>query len=441
MGVFSNKFIKFTSDPFKKIKNILNSINFIQDDLNLPFTGGLIGYFSYETIQYIESFKLSNPDNIELPETLFVLPEIYLVIDHFLNKGILFTLINDSDTDNDYSYSKANGIKILNHYDKKLKNSITIDELQPLPNNPDQKLQSNIKKDDYMNMVKKAKDYIKNGDIFQTVLSQRIEIPTENSGFNIYRNLRTINPSPYMFYFNFHEYEIIGSSPEILVKKTGDQAILKPIAGTRRRGTMSDEELSKDLLNDQKELAEHTMLVDLARNDLNKVVDHSTLKADKLYNIEKYSAVLHIVSEVTGKIRPTFDSIDLFKATFPAGTVSGAPKIRAMEIIEELENTRRGLYSGGIGYFSFNGDMDFCIAIRTIIKKNDIVYVQAGAGIVADSVPENEYYETLSKAQALIEATNFIEIKTSKTKRHHHKKTKTTHYKVDVKKKDVPIWY
>lgn len=411
MGVFSDKYLKFNSNPFDKIKTILNSINFQQHDLSLPFTGGLIGYFSYDSVQYIESLTIKNPDPLKLPETLFVMPEIHLVFDHFLNKGFLFTLINDSGCDNDFSYSKERGASILNYYDKKFNNSITVDKLIPVPLNEKLNLFSNFSKNDFMDIVKKAKNYITDGDIFQTVLSQRFKIPTENSGFNIYRNLRTINPSPYMFYFNFKEYEIIGSSPEILVKKTGDKAILKPIAGTRKRGTKNDEELEKDLLSDEKELAEHTMLVDLARNDLNRVVEHSTLKINQLYDIEKYSAVLHIVSEVTGQLKSTFDSVDLFKATFPAGTVSGAPKIRAMEIIEELENTRRGLYSGGIGYFSFNGDMDFCIAIRTIIKKGNAIYIQAGAGIVADSIPENEYNETLSKAKALIQAANFKEEK------------------------------
>ena len=320
-------------------------------------------------------------------------------------------LVNDDDRDNDFSYSRETGKSILDYYDKKFNNQITINEIKPVSSKQKTKLFSNFTKDEYKTIVKKAKEYIINGDIFQTVLSQRIKIPTENTGFNIYRNLRTINPSPYMLYLNYNDYEIIGSSPEILVKKTGNKAILKPIAGTRRRGEKPDNELSTELLNDEKELAEHTMLVDLARNDLNRVVKHSTLEIKNPYSIEKYSAVIHIVTEVAGDLKPGFDSVDLFKATFPAGTVSGAPKIRAMEIIEELENTKRGIYSGGIGYFSFNGDMDFCIAIRTLIKKANTVYIQAGAGIVADSVPETEYYETLGKAKALIQATHFEEVK------------------------------
>ncbi|MBU1075776.1 MAG: chorismate-binding protein [Spirochaetes bacterium] len=411
MGVFSDKRFEFSEEPFTELKKVLNSITFDQGDLSLPFSGGLIGYFSYDSIQYIENLSLKNPDTLKLPETLFILPEIYLVFDHFLNKGYLFTLINDSGKDTDLSYSKETGTSILNYYDKKFNNTISTDELKPLPLKKDLKLYSNFSKQDFMEIVKKGKEYIINGDIFQTVLSQRIKIPTENSGFNIYRNLRTINPSPYMFYFNFKEYELIGSSPEILVKKTGSKAILKPIAGTRIRGVKKDDELGRELLSDEKELAEHTMLVDLARNDLNRVVDHSTLEVTQLYGIEKYSAVLHIVSEVVGRLKPTFDSVDLFRATFPAGTVTGAPKIRAMEIIEELENIKRSIYSGGIGYFSFNGDMDFCIAIRTIIKKGNTVYIQAGAGIVADSIPEKEYEETLNKAKALIQATHFKEVK------------------------------
>ena len=411
MGVFSDKYLKFDSDPFNDLKKILNSIQFHSGGLPTPFTGGLIGYFSYDTIKYIENLELKNPDDTNLPETLFVLPEIYMVFDHFLNKGNLFVLVNDTSEDNEFSYNRETGKSILDYYEKKFIGKTMIDEIKPSPSKKQSRIYSNFSKNDYENIVKKAKKYIINGDIFQTVLSQRFKINTTNSGFNIYRNLRTINPSPYMFYMNFKDYEIIGSSPEILVKKTGNKAILKPIAGTRRRGTNDDDELSKELLNDEKELAEHTMLVDLARNDLNRVVEYSTLKVENPYSIEKYSAVIHIVSEVNGRLKPTFDSVDLFKATFPAGTVSGAPKIRAMEIIEELENTKRGIYSGGIGYFSFNGDMDFCIAIRTLIKKADTVYIQAGAGIVADSDPEYEYKETISKAKALIQATNFQEVK------------------------------
>ena len=409
LGVFSNKTFSFNSNPFDPLKHYLSSIEYEDNEFPLPLTGGLIGYFSYDTIKYIEHLQLKNPDHLKIPESLFILPEIYFIYDHFLNKSFLFTMVNHSSQDNDFSYALETGKSILNYYEKKLKSTIDIDELKIVPSKEKVDITSNFSKDDYMKKVIKAKEYIYNGDIFQTVISQRFMIPTSNSSFNIYRNLRTINPSPYMYYFNFNDFEIIGASPEVLVKKTKDMAIVKPIAGTRKRGIKPDAELEKELLADKKELAEHTMLVDLARNDLNKVCVYDTLQVKNPYSIEKYSSVIHIVSEVTGKLREMYDGIDLFKATFPAGTVTGAPKIRAMEIIEELENTKRGVYSGGIGYFSFNGDIDFCIAIRTIVKKAQYAYIQAGAGIVADSIPENEYKETINKARALIEAINFKE--------------------------------
>lgn len=408
-GVFSGKSLSFSTDPFDPLKRILARAQVEKRDLPLPFSGGLIGYFSYDAVRHIERLDLKNPDSIRIPETLFILPEIYFVYDHFLNKSYLFTLISESGRDDEFSCSPDTGKSILDYYEKKLLSRLDIKEMRIRPSRTKVDIRSNTSREDYENAVKKAKQYIRDGDIFQTVLSQRLSLVTSNSGFNIYRNLRTINPSPYMYYFNLGDFEIIGASPEVLVKKSDEKAILKPIAGTRRRGLKPDGELEKELLSDQKELAEHTMLVDLARNDLNRVCVHETMEVKNPYSIEKYSSVIHIVSEVTGRLKQMYDSVDLFKAAFPAGTVTGAPKIRAMEIIEELETARRGLYSGAIGYFSFNGDMDFCIAIRTILKMNRQVFIQAGAGIVADSVPENEYNESLCKAQALIEAVHFEE--------------------------------
>ncbi len=410
IGLFSDKIFKWNKNPFPELKNILSQIIFEKNDFPLPFTGGLIGYFSYDTIKYIEDINLKNKDTFNIPETLFVIPDVYLIFDHFTHESYIFTLVNESEEDNQYSFGKSTGAQVLAYYKEKLKTKLDFKKVKVLLKKDFSNLKTNFSKDNFIEQVKKAKNYIYNGDIFQVVLSQRIGKAIEVDGLSVYRGLRIINPSPYMFYFNLKDFEIIGSSPEILIKKIGKKAISRPIAGTRKRGEKDDEELIKDLLNDEKELAEHTMLVDLARNDIGKVAKFKSIKIPELYTIEKYSHVIHIVSEVTGELKDDYNAIDLFKAAFPAGTVSGAPKIRAMEIIEELENLKRSIYAGGIGYFSFNGDMDFCIGIRTLLKKKEKIYVQAGAGIVYDSNPELEYKETINKAMALLIATNVKEV-------------------------------
>ncbi len=409
IGVFSERQFKWNSNPFDEIKELLSQIEFESNDFPVPFVGGLVGYFSYDTIKYIENLDLNNPDIYSIPDALFVLPDVYLVFDHFTNEAYLFTLVNDSEEDNTFSFGKSNGKHILLHFKEKLKNKVEIKKINVNKNLDFKDVKSNFSKSGFKNIVKKAKQYIYNGDIFQVVLSQRLVKSVDVSGFSIYRGLRSINPSPYMFYFNMNDFELIGSSPEILIKKSGNVAVSRPIAGTRKRGVKPDDELIDELLHDEKELAEHTMLVDLARNDVGQVSEYGSITIPELYSIEKYSHVIHIVSEVRGELKSGYDAVDLFKASFPAGTVSGAPKIRAMEIIEELENVKRSIYSGGIGYFSFNSDMDFCIGIRTIIKKANKVYVQAGAGIVYDSDPENEYKESINKAMALLLATNIEE--------------------------------
>ncbi len=410
IGVYSDKQFKWNDNPFQKIKDMFNKIEFDKKDFPLPFTGGLVGYFSYDTIKHIEDLQLTNPDIYSVPDAFFVVPDVYLIFDHFSNEAYLFTLINNSEEDNLFSFGKSNGEQVLLHFKNKLKKQI---EIKKIHVNKDLKftdIKSNFSKKDFIKIVEKAKNYIYKGDIFQVVLSQRLVRKINVDGLSIYRGLRSINPSPYMFYFNMDGFELIGSSPEILIKKENKTAISRPIAGTRKRGLKPDDELIDELLKDEKELAEHTMLVDLARNDVGKVSKFGSIKLPELYSIEKYSHVIHIVSEVTGELKNSYDAVDLFKASFPAGTVSGAPKIRAMEIIEELENVKRSVYSGGIGYFGFNGDMDFCIGIRTIIKKGNRVYVQAGAGIVYDSNPEYEYKESLNKAMALLIATNIAEV-------------------------------
>jgi anthranilate synthase component 1 len=269
---------------------------------------------------------------------------------------------------------------------------------------------SNIEEDQFKHIVNKAKDYIKAGDIIQVVLSQRFETPLQGNPFNIYRALRRVNPSPYMYYLSFDDLTIVGASPEVLVRVEGDQIELRPIAGTRPRGRNEEEDevLKTDLLSDPKEIAEHVMLVDLGRNDVGRVSTMGSVVVPEFLVIEKYSHVMHIVSDVRGTLKPGNDSFDVLKACFPAGTVSGAPKVRAMEIIEELEISQRGPYAGAVGYFSFSGNMDFCIVIRTILVKNNTVYFQVGAGIVADSQPENEFQETLNKGKAMLEALQLV---------------------------------
>ncbi|MCM8803292.1 MAG: anthranilate synthase component I family protein, partial [Candidatus Omnitrophica bacterium] len=268
------------------------------------------------------------------------------------------------------------------------------------------KFKSNFKKKEFLKSVEKVKNYIYEGDIIQTVISQRWKKEIDVEPFRIYRGLRSLNPSPYMFYLELDQLKLIGSSPEILVKLKGRIATVRPIAGTRPRGKDENEEkkFEQELLNDEKEKAEHIMLVDLARNDLGKVCYPGTVEVTELMRIEKYSHVMHLVSNVKGKLMKNKSAIDLFCSTFPAGTVTGAPKIRAMEIIEEIEKVKRGPYAGAVGYFSLDKSMDFCITIRTFIVKENKIYIQAGAGIVADSIPENEYKETKNKAKGLIEA-------------------------------------
>jgi len=263
-----------------------------------------------------------------------------------------------------------------------------------------------MKKEEYEEAVNKAKEYILAGDIIQVVPSQRFCIKTKLDAFEMYRSLRTINPSPYMYYFDLGEFNIIGSSPEIMVRLEDNIATVRPIAGTCPRGKDENEdmEFASKLTNDEKEKAEHVMLVDLARNDLGRVCEIGSIKVDNFMEVEKYSHVMHIVSNVSGVLKKDKDAYDLFGACFPAGTVSGAPKVRAMQIIDEIENTKRGIYAGAVGYFDFYGNSDTCIAIRTIVKKGDNAYIQAGAGIVADSVPTSEYYESCNKAKALIKA-------------------------------------
>ncbi|MEO0094377.1 MAG: anthranilate synthase component I [candidate division WOR-3 bacterium] len=387
-----DKIERIFGNPFLYIRKILDLNN--NSSYFAPFSGGGVGYVSYDAIRYFEKIPDSNPDELKIPDLYFIFPQEIIVFDHKLNEANIVIFNND-----------LNRLK----YIAEVLNSKS-DLCRFIPKSRVINFKSNFTPDKFYNIVKRAKEYIFAGDVFQVVLSQRFKSEIEVSPFELYRALRLTNPSPYMYYLKLNSITILGSSPEILAKLKNGTAISRPLAGTRPRGknNIEDRRLKLELLRDEKELAEHIMLVDLARNDLGRVCEYGTVKPTALLKIEKYSRVMHIVSSITGRLRQDLDAIDLFISSFPAGTVSGAPKIRAMEIIDELEPVKRGLYAGAIGYFDFGGGMDFCIAIRTIVIKDNIAYIQSGAGIVADSVPEKEYQETLNKVKALKSAMEMV---------------------------------
>ena len=396
-------------DPLHLLKDCMAKYRVARDENLPPFYGGAVGYLSYDMVRFFEQVPDKNTDDLDLPDLYFILSETVLIFDHIDSSlKIVSNAYIEGNPDKTYRQAIEKIERMAEILEKGVDQTPTINvaptrerEIETSP-----KMQSNFSSDDFCQAVRKAKDYIRKGDIFQVVLSQRLNTTLRNSPFAIYQALRRINPSPYMFYLKFGDIHLLGSSPEILVKAIGDDVTIRPIAGTRRRGRDSDEDkkLEESLLSDEKERAEHLMLVDLGRNDLGRVAKIGTVKVTEFMAVEHYSHVMHIVSNVSGKLQSNRDSFDVLRASFPAGTVSGAPKIRAMEIIDELEPARRGPYAGAVGYFSFSGDMDTCITIRTILIKGNEVYVQAGAGIVADSVPESEYEETMNKAQALLKA-------------------------------------
>jgi len=392
-----------SSNPLKELKEIINSFKVVETENEfIPLTAGLVGYFSYDSIRYFEKIPDIKPDRLNLPDIYLLLPKILIVFDHIKQRVIINSHYYDIEEKNEVfeqikNYErKIYNLKYISHITDSQKTSIT--------------LTSNFRKENFLKSVEKVKEYIVAGDIFQGVISQRFMAFTEKQPFDIYRKLRMINPSPYMFYIDFSNFKLIGSSPEVMVKKIKNgetsEILVRPIAGTRPRGrdTKEDLEIEKELLSDKKELAEHTMLLDLARNDVGRISKYNTVRVEKPFHIERYSHVMHIVSDVYGEPRDDVDPIDIIGATFPAGTVTGAPKIRAMEIIEEIEPEKRGIYAGCVGYIDFRGNFDSCITIRTIIYKNKQVYLQAGAGIVYDSIPEREYQECINKAKALMKA-------------------------------------
>ena len=395
--------IKINGRPKNIIEKIIEEFKFKIPKTLPPISSLLSGYFSYDIIRYIEKIPNSCTDDLKIPDSRILRPRTLIIHDN-LKKKIYF-IINCFSDEKIKDYSKKY-LKIKNEIEYLVFLANYKSNIQNIKTSKKISIKSNISKKKFLSNVNKAKKYIKIGDIFQVVLSQRFETKLTKSPLEIYKKLRIKNPSPFMYFFNFDDFQIIGASPEILVRLRDDTITLRPIAGTRPRGKNKKEDLfyEKDLLKDKKELAEHLMLLDLGRNDTGKVSKINSVKVTEQFKIERYSHVMHIVSNVIGKFNNKFTNFDTLLSGFPAGTVSGAPKIRAMEIIDELENTKRKVYAGGIGYFSANGDFDTCIALRTAVSINNKFYVQAGAGIVADSKPINEYYETVNKAKALLKA-------------------------------------
>ncbi len=371
------------------------------------FTGGAVGYFSYETVRLIESLPPRVEPDLDQPDAEFGVYDTILAFDHLKHQILVITNVfveEGADLRENYEMALAK----IDAVWRSLQKEPEVPARQP---SAPAMVESNFSEEAFCRAVRRAKEYIRAGDIFQVVLSQRFERPISVDPFDIYRALRVINPSPYLYFLDFDQRTIIGSSPELLVRVEDGVVEVRPIAGTRPRGRDEKEdcELADELLKDEKERAEHIMLVDLGRNDVGRVSEYGSVDVTELMQIERYSHVMHMVSNVRGRLRSGLDAIDAFKACFPAGTVTGAPKIRAMEIIDELEPTRRGIYAGALGYLDFSGNLDTCIAIRTLLTQGNKAYFQAGAGIVADSVPVREYQETVHKARALLEAIEFAE--------------------------------
>ncbi len=383
-------------NPADLLKTYYSEFEIRRDDEQLYFCGGLVGALGYDFVRYQEELPDENPDEIGIDTIQFMLVTEFLSIDHF--SETMTAVVIEEDNPDGRRRAEARCDQMVREAFARM----------PDPDVPREEADGRIisqtdNLEDYCAKVRRIKEYIVEGHIFQTVLSQRWTVETGQDGFSLYRQLRQLNPSQYMYYFNFEDFEIIGSSPEMVVKHKDNLVETNPIAGTRKRGRdkKEDEMLAADLLQDPKERAEHVMLVDLARNDMGKIAEFGTVRVKDFMHIQKYSHVMHIVTTVSGRKRDNSHAIDLITSFLPAGTLSGAPKIRAMEIIDELENVRRGLYGGAVGYIDFQGNMDFCITIRTMIKKGNRVYLQAGAGIVADSDPAAEYEECCSKVRAL----------------------------------------
>jgi anthranilate synthase component I len=386
----------FTGNPFLKIKELTPMQQQCENKPNIPFMGGGIGYVGYDIVRQFEEIGETLPDSIGMPDIHLMFFEVLIVFDHldqkiFLVGTPLSTETTTEDLEREIAQLKR---EILTKFEHESVTPVKFSSFE-----------SEVKSADFIKKVEKAKEAILKGDIFQVVLSHRMKAEYKGNPFDFYRKLRIQNPSPYMYFIDFGESVIAGTSPESLIKVQGDRVITNPIAGTKLRGKTNelDLDIETDLLKDEKELAEHRMLVDLGRNDLGKVCKFGSIHLEKYMQVEKYKYVMHIVSEVSGVLKGPHTALDALIACLPAGTVSGAPKIRAMEIINELEKSKRGVYSGAVGYISANGNIDFALAIRTMLLKDGFAYIQAGAGIVHDSIPEQEYQETLNKLKAFLE--------------------------------------
>ncbi len=393
------------ADPLAYVGEFMGRIK-VPPREHLPrFAGGLVGCFGYDTVRYIESrlARTAKPDAVGTPDILLLLSEEIAIVDNLSGK---LTLVVYAEPDVPNAWKRA--IKRLKELLGKLREPVAVPaNLQAAPTEP----VSSFGEDAFKAAVQRAKDYIVEGDIMQVVLSQCMSKPFGATPLALYRAIRSLNPSPYMFYFNFEDFQVVGASPEILVRLEDKDVTVRPIAGTRKRGATYDEDqaLEHELLADEKERAEHLQLLDLGRNDCGRVATTGSVRVTERFTVERYSHVMHIVSNVEGKLKDGLDALAVLRATFPAGTVSGAPKLRAMEIIDELEPTKRGIYAGSVGYIGFHGDMDLAIAIRTAVVKDGMIHVQAGAGIVADSDPQSEWQETQNKARAMLRAAEIAE--------------------------------
>ncbi|MFK5893459.1 MAG: anthranilate synthase component I [Pseudomonadota bacterium] len=399
-----------SDDPLQWIEQFQQRFKVPESDFLPRFSGGLVGYFGYDTIRYIEPrlAKNSHTDALKTPDILLMLSEEVVVFDNL--SGKLYLIVHaDPAIDNAFALAQQRLATLVENLQTPLAHSVT--EVTNKADVTESDFVSGFSQAGYEQAVKKSKQYIVDGDIMQVVLSQRLSIPLSAKALDVYRVLRCLNPSPYLYYLNLDDFYIVGSSPEILVRLNDDEIAVRPIAGTRPRGETEtqDKQLEKDLLSDPKEIAEHLMLIDLGRNDVGRVAQTGSVELTDKMIVERYSHVMHIVSNVTGKLKPGLSAMDVLRATFPAGTLSGAPKIRAMEIIDELEPVKRGIYGGAVGYLAWNGDMDTAIAIRTAVIKDGQLHIQAGAGIVADSIPEKEWEETMNKARAIFRAVKYAE--------------------------------
>lgn len=400
-----DNFTKIKENPLENLRKLINSSKIDDLESDLPVESGLFGYMSYDMIKFMENIGDNcQKDEINIPDSIFIRPKILVIFDSLFDVIYITAAIFPKNNQNPEDlYQKAQN---------------NIEEIIEIINSPfegskidlgDKKttFKHHLTESKYQNMVQKAKDYISAGDALQILISQRFSADfNQEKSFDFYRSLRSINPSPFMFFVNFDDFNIIGSSPEILSSLKNNKVTIRPLAGTRKRGKdeFEDKKNAKDLLSDKKEIAEHLMLIDLGRNDVGKICKEQTVKVTEKMLIEYYSHVMHISSNVEGEILPDKDGLDVLISSFPAGTVSGAPKIRAMQIIEEIEGEKRGFYAGSVGYFSANGDMEHCICLRTCLIKNNKIYLHSGAGIVYDSIPESEYQECLNKAAALMQA-------------------------------------